>query len=372
MENEFPVGPEAYGDVEERMRRIHAARLKQLEAKEGSECMTVAEHEAASELRYEKLCDKIETVKENIMTTPEVNVYQKDPMSGVLPLMMGGGYGNGAGGGALGGAGGGFAGAALGAMLTGNGGLFGNRGNAGSVEGIVTPALLAASLAQVTDTAQNTTVLQTLGDIKASIPLAEGQVQLALAGAQADINGNINSSLQLAMNGQGLINKNISDAIATSLASQNNLNVNILNQGSQTRESVAAYGVANLTATKDSQFAVTAAVNQSTKEILAALNDQNITNLQRQLTVAETALLERNAALRGRETEINITNTNTAVAAQAQTQQQQQQQAMILNNIWSRLDGMQQAIATNSNMIIGNTGATTTGPQTANPVNVRT
>lgn len=55
-----------------------------------------------------------------------------------------------------------------------------------------------------------------------------------------------------------------------------------------------------------------------------------------------------------------------------QAQAQQQQQAILLGNIWERLNGMQNAIATNSNLIVGNTGATTTGAQTANPVNVRT
>jgi hypothetical protein len=336
--------------------------------------MTVGEHEAASQHRYDKLCHKLKKVKEEIMSTPDVNVYQKDPMSGVMPLLMGGGYGGGGTGAAIGGGlGAGLLGGVLGgALLGGNGGgLFGGR-NGGNVEGVVTPALLAASLAQVTDTSQNTTVLQSLGDIKASVPLAEGQVQLAIAGAVGEIRSHLGAVENGLVSGQSMINKNISDAIASSLASQNNINVNVLTQGSQTRESVAAYGVANLNATKDAQFATAAAISQSTKEVLAAINDQNISNLQRQLTVAETALLERNATLRGRETEINVTQTVNQNQAQMQTQQQQQQQAILLNNIWTQMAGMQQAIATNSNMIIGNTGATTTGPQTANPVNVRT
>jgi len=306
------------------------------------------------------------------MTSPEVNVYQKDPMAGIMPLMMGNMGGGSVGAGAGAGLGAGLLGGVLGGALLGGNGILGNRGAVAAAEGIVTPAMLTSGLASVIDSNQNTTLLQAVGDVKAAVPLAEGQVQLAIAGAVGEIRSHIGAVENTLVSGQTAINNNVSNAIAASLASQNNINVNVLTQGSQTREAVAAYGVANLTATKDSQYATAAAIANSTKEVLAAINAQDIANLQRQLTVAETALLERNAALRGRETEINVTQTVNQNQAQVQTQQQQQQQALILNNIWSRLDGMQQAIATNSNMIIGNTGAVGTGPQTANPVNVRT
>ena len=45
---------------------------------------------------------------------------------------------------------------------------------------------------------------------------------------------------------------------------------------------------------------------------------------------------------------------------------------VLLNHLCTVVAGLQSAVATNSNMIIGNTGAVGTGPQTANPVNVRT
>lgn len=162
-------------------------------------------------------------------------------------------------------------------------------------------------------------IMAKLGSIEGAIPLAEAQVQLALAGSTATITA-----------AQAVTNKGVSDAIAASLASQNNINVNVLQQGSATREAVASYGVANLTATKDAQFAITAAVAAGNKEILAALNANEIGNLQRQLTVAD--LDRRDEANRGRvrESEINITNTNTATAQQLQTQTQQQQQLQLL------------------------------------------
>lgn len=279
---------------------------------------------------------------------------------------MGAGLGAGLGGGLLGGI--------LGGALLGNrGGLLGGGVGNGVVDGgIVTPALLAASLAQVTDTAQNTTVLQSLGDIKASIPLAEGQVQLALASQAAMLTTQLNSALTATIAGQASINKNVSDAIASSLASQNNINVNVLTQGAATRDTVTSFGVANLTATKDAQFATQVAIGNSTKEILAALNDQNTANLQRQLTVAESQGLENRLFGRQREVEVNVTQSVSQVQAQAQAQAQAQQQTILMNNLCNLMGGLQNAVATNSNMIIGNAGPTVTGPQTANPVNVRT
>lgn len=243
---------------------------------------------------------------ESGMTTDVHNIFKGMGAEGMSGVGAGAGAGLGAG----------LLGGVLGGALLGNRGLLGGGGVG---EGVVTPSQLTAALAGVTAAQANTTVLQTLGDIKASVPLAEGQVQLALAGATASL-----------ITGQSLINKNISEAIAASLASQNNINVNVLTQGSQTRETVANFGVANLNATKDAQFATVTAVANSTKEILAALNTQNMDNLNRQLTIAETALLERNAALRARETEINITNTNTATATAQQAQFQGQQQFQIL------------------------------------------
>jgi len=224
--------------------------------------------------------------------------------------MAGGNSGLGAG------LGGGLLGGILGGALLGNRGLLGGDvGRVGVGEGCVTPSNLTAGLTGVTDAIQNTTVMQALGDIKASVPLAEAQVQLALAGSTGEIRTHLGQVENGLVAGQALTNKAVSDAIAASLASQNNINMNVLQMGQ-----------ANLVATKDSQYATAVAISSSTKEILAALNEQNTANLQRQLAVAESALAEQRSHGRIRETEINISNTNTATAQQIQTQTQQQQQ----------------------------------------------
>lgn len=237
-------------------------------------------------------------------------------------------------GGGMGGLGGGMMGGLLAGALFG-GGLGNNRnnGNWGNNEfrgeGCVTPSQLTAALAGVQDTQMNTSVLQTLGSIQGAIPLAEGQVQLALAGAVGEIRSHLGQVENGLVAGQAITNKAVSDAIAASLASQNNININVLQTGQ-----------ANLMATKDSQYATQVAIATSTKEILAALNDQNVANLQRQLTVAESALFEQRSNGRIRESEINITNTNTATAQQFQVQQQQQQQFQILAQLSANLNNL--------------------------------
>lgn len=306
----------------------------------------------------ELIASKEESESMNVMEMPAVvNAGGND--AALVAALMGGRH-DGVGAGAGAGLGAGLLGGVLGGALLGNRGLFGNGAVAEAAVG-VTPAMLTAGLAGVTDALQNTTVVQTLGDIKASVPLAESQVQLALAGAQSDLTNLINAGNLTNMQGQAMINKNISDAIATSLASQNAI-----------KESVAAYGVANLNATKDAQFALSNIIKDDGEKTRALITANTISELQRELTVAQTAALEDRLGFRSRETEINITNNNTAVAQQQQQQVQQQQQTILLNGIIHALGGLQNAVATNSNMIIGNTGAVATGPQTANPVNVRT
>lgn len=260
-----------------------------------------------------------------------------------LNIFEGGGAGMG------GGLGAGLLGGILGGALLGGRGLFG--AGVGADVGIgrehVTPMQLQTATGSIIDANQNTVLLQAVGDVKAAVPLAEAQVQLALAQSTGEIRSHIGNVENTLVQGQTAINSNVSNAIAASLASQNNLNVNILTQGSQTRDAINAMGVANLTATAN-----------STKEILAALNEQNMANLQRQLAVAESALLEQRAALRTRETEINITNTNTATAQQIQTQAQQQQQFQILaqltagfNNLANDIQAVRQ---TQSQVVFGN------------------
>ena len=324
------------------------------------------EHVAHNERQFAEIRNQM--AKEPKMTEHVKNIFNSEPAggAGILPMLGGNWGGVGAGAGA--GLGAGLLGGILGGVLLNRGGLLGGG------EGVnhVTPTQLANTTSSIIDANQNTVLLQAVGDVKAAVPLAEAQVQLALAGQAADLNRAIGASENLLVQGQAGINKNISDAIASSLASQNNINVNVLTSANSTKEAVALYGNANLVATKDAATAAALAVANSTKEIIAALNDQNTANLQRQLAVAENALLEQRAESRARGTEVNVTQTVNQNQLQMQQQQQQQQQLILLNHLATVIGGLQNAVATNSNLIVGNTGAVGTGPQTANPVNVRT
>ena len=283
-------------------------------------------HEHNSQMRYQHLLTHIK--EENKMSEPVSvkNIFEPgNPMAAMLPFLGNSGSTGAAVGGGLGA---GLLGGILGGVLLNRNGVLGGADGV-----VVTPAMLTSAINGVTDNNNVTTILQSLGDIKGAIPLAEGQVQLALSGVQNDINRAISGS-QSDIMGQ-LTTQASAQALANQLTNQNvaNATASILAAETAVKESVAAYGVANLNATKEAQFAIVTAGNQNTKEILAALNEQNTANLQRQLSVAESALLERNAALRARETEINITNTNTATAQQTQSQIQAQQQFQILANL---------------------------------------
>ncbi len=295
--------------------------------------------------------DVVDTMEENKMTPAEtINLFANPG--------MGNGMG-GAGAGAGAGLGAGLLGGVLGGTLLGGrrGGFLGEDGGGG----VVTPALLAASLASVTETQNNTAVLQTLGNIQASIPLAEGQVQLALAGAQADINGNISAGLQTAINGQAGINANISTAIATSLASQSQIKDLILTTGAALGQAIA-----------NSQFNITSVVRDDGDKTRSLIISQNDALLNRQLATAEAALLEQRAIGRSRDVEVNVTQTVTQNQAQLQAQTQQQQQFQVLANLVACVNNLANDIQvvrqTQSNVNFGVQG---TAGQTASAANTR-
>lgn len=271
-----------------------------------------------------------------------------------MPAIVTGGNGDGLG---LGGGGGLLA---L-ALLAGRGGFgFGNEFNRGGVgEGCVTPSNLSAQLANVTDTLQNTTVMQTLGDIKASVPLAESQVQLALAGATSDIRSHIGAVENTLTQGQFNINQNVSNAIAASLASQGAI-----------KESVLTTGAANLQATANAQFNITQAIQADGAQTRALISSIETANTQRMLGERQDLINELQAEGRRRDDrhgiEINMTNNQNQQQLQFQAQQQQ------IANLTACLHGVSQlAQATNQQLIIGNTGVASGGNQTSNPVNVR-
>lgn len=265
------------------------------------------------------------------------------------------GMGLGLGGGLIGGL-------VLGSLLGRNGN--GLLGGGGVAEGCVTPSNLSAQLANVTDTQMNTEVLNGLGDIKAAVPLAEGQVQLALAGATADLTGSINNAavginaniatgLQTAIQGQAGINKNISESIATALAA-----------ASANRETTLAVGNQLGTAILNGKFELAQVIQNDGEKTRALITSYENANMQRLLGERQDEINELRAEARRSEDrhgiEINMTNQ------QNQNQLQFQAQAQVLNNLTNGLAAALQNIqATNQAINIG-------GFQQANPTNTNT
>lgn len=255
--------------------------------------------------------------------------------------------------------GGGFGGGGIGGGLLGGilaGALFGRdgfrRGDGG--EGCVTPSQLSAALAGVQDTQMNTAVLQQLGAIQAAVPLAESQVQLALAQSQGQISNQLGTQSLAIAQGFGAQAQNISQAQAAIIA-----------VGESVKDAVNANGSANLIATKDASAANLAAIASSTNQILTALKDQEITNLNRQLTVAELRNSEDRAEARARTTEVNVTQSVVQNQQQLQAQQQQQAQIQLLaslvpaiNNLANDIQAVRQTQSTvNFGTMTGNSQA---------------
>ena len=237
--------------------------------------------------------------------------------------------GSGAAGTAMGsGLGAGLVGGLLGTALFGRRGLDGLGGDGG-----VAPATLAG----VESVVNNAAIMQSLGDIKASVPLAEGQIQLALAGAQMDLNNSIAQSTA----------STIGSVSALSSGIMNNLNMQTqMNQKgfADTTAAVVASGNANMIATKDASilaernsWLVTQAITNDgdkTRALIQSIDKSNdsrtITNLANEVTE-----LRHEGRLRNVEGNITISNNNTATATaqQQQAQQQQQQIATLLANV---------------------------------------
>jgi len=261
---------------------------------------------------------------------------------------------SGSGDGFLGG-GGTLGGLLIGALLGNRNGLFGGGNNADG--GFVTPAMLEASLARQSDSTNTNSILQGIGDIKAAVPLAEGQVQLALAGVQAELAGQINASQIALMQGQAGITANVTAASTANLVGQGDIKLQSANQAA-----------AILAAIKESQYQLASTTRDDGDKTRALVESINNTNLNRELAVAQGALVEQRAITRSREIEVNVAQTVNQNQVQAQAQAQAQQQNQLILNA---LQGLANQLNRSNQDIIA-IGSSLTGlAQTAANTNVR-
>lgn len=258
------------------------------------------------------------TMEEETEMTPQdtINLFS-NPNQG-----MGGALGGGLGAGLVGGL--------LGTALFGRRGLDGLGG-----DGVVGGG--PATLSGVESVVNNAAIMQSLGDIKASIPLAEGQVQLALAGAQMDLNSSIAAGTASTI---GAVS-----ALSSGIMSNLNMQTQMNQKGfADTAAAVVASGNANMIATKDASilaernsWAITQAISNDGEKTRALIQSIDKSNDSRAITALanEVTELRHEGRLRSVEGNITISNNNTAsaTAQQQQAQQQQQQIATLLANV---------------------------------------
>lgn len=355
--------------------------------------LTLPMHEDNSVKRTDAILSKLD----------ELKGAQMDPVNVFASPAMGTGAALG------GGLGGGVVGGLLANAFLGNGVL----GRNGVAEGIVTPTLLTAELNRVqanTDAAvaANERLMTARFDadaqrqIESAIQSTSAATLLALANGNAALGvevakgqGEINTQVALTTGNLGTQNALNAAAIQTQTAKQTgDLSTQVALNTAAVATAVERTGTATALAFKDSAIlaqANTATISQQladakyglataikadgdqTRALISSINDAN---LNRMLTVAQNEITElrgdRNHNQRSQETELRITQNVTTNQNQIQAQAQQQQQLQLLGAIAAGLGNLTQiAHATNSNIIAGNTGATTTGAQSANPVNVR-
>lgn len=257
-----------------------------------------------------------------------------------VPTILQTGNGNdglGLGGGVLGGV-------LLGSMLGRNGGIFGGNGGDSAAVG------LQSSI-------DTNTILQTLGDIKASVPLAEAQVQLALAGQAASLTDQIGTATLANLQGQSALGLGIANALSTAkdLAA------------AQTQTLTAHIGAVG-NAVDRNLYQMSMVVKDDGEKTRALITSNQIAELNRLAAERQDEILELRGEGRRRDDRQGIEISMINNQNQNQLQFQAQQQALIqLGHMLA--DVSQVARATNSNVIVGNTGLTT-GAQTANPTNV--
>lgn len=257
-----------------------------------------------------------------------------------MPMYGGGGYCGHGGGWGGDGFGGGIGGLLVGALL-GRGGFGGFGGGWGGGWG---GGCGGWGGERVLDTA----ILQQLGNVQATVPLTALQTQAQIAESTGDINL---TTLQQTLQLQQSINS-AKDATQNGTFFLNNAVQNV-------NTAVNSGTLATAIAIRDD--------GDKTRELINSIDRQN---LSRQLAVAENTIVElrqgREHDHRAHGVEIQMTNN------QNQNQLQFQAQAQALGVLQHGLFECNQiARATNQNVLVGNQGVTTTGPQTANPTNVK-
>jgi hypothetical protein len=234
-------------------------------------------------------------------------------------------------------------------------GLLGGNGGIGNRKDCVDQA----SLNGLQDGLNTNAILGKLGAIEAAIPYNEAQVQLALAGLGDQLTRTITNGQIALMQGQSALQ--LAEATSTA-AIQNNI--------CSTAQTLLAGQAAINTNIDRTATTVVNAIRDDGNATRALITENVIQGLRDDKVILANELAEiRNERNRDRDRHgIEVTTIVNQQQAQLQFQEQRQRLDMLTNHLCG-ISG-QIARATNSNVIVGNTGAVGTGTQTANPTNV--
>jgi len=296
------------------------------------------------------------------------NIFE--PGLGASGAGMGGAIGGGLGAGLLGGV--------LGGALLGGNGILGGRGN---VEGVVTPALLNSSIAQVQDSAIAAAAASGQANILAAIERTAAATQLAQEVSNSALGlsvtkGQGETNTQVALTTGNLGTQNALNAAAVQTLVQKtsgDLATQIALGDARTQESIAAVGTANALAFKDvamqtanSQYAIAQAIKADGDQTRALIQAFEQAELNRKIVTQANEIIElkgdRNTRDRVKESEVNVTQ----IVNQNQAQAQQQQQLVLFSNLNSALQALVQQNQTIHQGIVNlGTMSGSSGQQTA-------
>lgn len=189
-----------------------------------------------------------------------------------------------------------------------------------------------------TGNALDAAILNAVNGITSAVPTTALETQAAVTHA-------IGSLALGTQQGFANIKDSVQAASALNLSAINNTNQNVLITALQTQIAGAAE-------------------HDKTRELIRAVNDSN---LQRELTVAQSALAEERNSRRIRDVEVSVNQSVTQTQAQGQVQAQAQQQAQFLAGILAEVRNLAGDIqAVKQGQVIFNSGAmTASGTQAA-------
>lgn len=194
------------------------------------------------------------------------------------------------------------------------------------------------------------TLLEGQSDLRAAVPTAALETQGVVQSSAANTKDAIQNSLIAELTAISNVKDAVQNGFTLTGRDLAAVNQNVSAQGCQTRETVEA----------------------AKTEILSALSQNEIDRLRH-----ERDGFQRQVEIQSLRSQVEVNQTVNTTQAQAQGQFQLQANFNDVLNRINRLNDRidivhQEARATNSNVIAGNTAAVTTGVQTASPTNVNT